>query len=433
MKCRPLLILYSSFLILHFCSRVASAQSWPQWQGPKRDNVSAQKGLLTSWPKDGPKLLWQVEDLGEGYCTPTFDQGLIFGMSYAGEDEIVWARTIDRARPVWSTRIAKANREVDYHQGSRCSPTIDGERLYALGVSGDLVCLRVKDGEILWRTNLIKDYGGILPFYRESYGYTESPLVDGAMVVVTPGGDKHTVAAFDKVSGKHLWSAPVPSTKKGDNRAAYSSLVVSEVGGVRQYAQFLQGCLVGVSSKGDFLWRWDKPSNDIANCTTPIFTRDLVFASSGYGKGCGLAKIVPVKGEPGGVSPRSAPRFEVKEIYFNKAMKNVHGGIVLVDGHVYGNSDPGLLVCVEHASGKATWQERLAGKGSILYADGHLYYHDERGPMLLVEANPEKYVEKGRFTPPQRTRYSAWSHPVVLDGKLYVRDQQHLFCYDIRR
>src|SRR5262249_23634024 len=160
-------------------------------------------------------------------------------------DEVVWARTLDKAKPMWTRKIATANRVVDYHEGSRSSPTIDGDRLYALGVSGDLVCLRAKDGEPVWRVNLIKDFGGIPPFYRESYGYTESPLIDGPRVLATPGGDKHTVIALDKMTGKRLWSAPVPTKKKGDNRAAYSSLVASEVGGVRQYAQFLQGCVVG--------------------------------------------------------------------------------------------------------------------------------------------------------------------------------------------
>jgi len=395
------------------------AASWPQWQGPARNNVSPEKNLLPAWPAEGPKLLWKIDGLGEGYSTPTIDRGVLFGLSNQEEDEVVWARALDKGKLLWSRKIAAANREVDY-QGSRSSATIDGDLLYALGVSGDLVCLRVADGAIVWRKNLIKDFGGILPFYRETYGYAESPLVDGDLVLVTPGGEKHTIAAFRKKTGKHVWSASVPSMKKGDNRAAYSSLVRGEVGGVRQYAQFLQGCVVGVSNEGKMLWRWDKPSNDIANCTTPIFAGDLVFASSGYGKGCGVGQVV-VKGKEAAIV----------EKWFNKAMKNVHGGVVLVDGHVYGNSDPGMLVCLELSTGKAKWQERAAGKGSILYADGRLYYRAERGPMLLIEANSKEYVERGRFDPPQRSKLSSWAHPVVAGGRMYLRDQGHLLCYQI--
>jgi len=396
---------------------------WPQWQGPDRNNTSREAGLLQSWPKDGPRLVWKANLLGGGYSVPSVAAGRIIGMSYLGEDEIVWALEASKGKLLWKTPIAKANRTVDYNEGSRCSPTIEGDALYALGVDGDLVCLRVADGAFVWRRNLVKDFDGILPFYIASYGYTESPLIDGDRVVVTPGGTKATVVALDKKTGKTIWTVAIPEPRKmGSSRAAYASLVASEVDGVKHYVQFLQGGLVGVSREGKLLWRWDTPSNDIANCTTPIVHQNLVFASSGYGKGCGLARLVPKKDE-----------LHVDELYFNKAMKNVHGGMVLVDGYVYGNSDPGYLVCLELAAGKVKWQERAAGRGSIVYADGHLYYRDEAGPMLLVEANPEKYIEKGRFSPPGRSKVKAWSHPVIANGHMLLRDQEALCCYDIKR
>jgi outer membrane protein assembly factor BamB len=314
---------------------------WPQWQGPQRDNRSRETGLLSSWPKEGPKLLWKITDAGGGYSSPTLAAQRLFAMSYVGNDEGVWARDVRTGQLLWSKVVAAANRQVDYKEGSRSSPTVEDDWLYAIGVSGDVVCLHVADGKLRWRRHLIRDFEGVLPFYRDSYGFTESVLIDGDHILVTPGGPKNTVVALDKKTGATIWTASVSEPRfKGQSRAAYNSLTVSEVAGVKQYVQVLQGTVVGISSKGEMLWRWDKPSSDIANCTSPIFTKDLVFATSGYGKGCGLARIVSRKGT-----------FEVEEIYFNKQMKNVHGGIVLVDGHIYGNSDPGYLMCLEFETG----------------------------------------------------------------------------------
>ena len=395
---------------------------WPQWQGAQRDNRSRETGLLRSWPKGGPPLVWKARGLGGGYSTPAIAAGRIFAMSYRGSDEVVWALNEQSGKELWSTRIAAANRQVDYREGSRCTPTVDGDKLYALGVSGDLVCLRVQDGKLLWQKNLIKDFGGILPYYREAYGYTESPLVDGDRVVVTPGEPKATIVALDKHTGKLLLSASVPEMGKGFSRADYGSLVVATLAGRRQYVAFLHGGMVGVAAdNGALLWRYDRPSSGIVNCNTALVHQDLVFNSSGYGKGAGLARIA-----------RDGDTVRAEEVYFTKRMKNLHGGMVLVDGHVYGGSEPGMLVCLELRTGKGGWAERQAGKGSIVYADGHLYYRNELGPMLLIEANPKQYVEKGRFNPPDRSRARAWAHPVVANGRLYLRDQGVLLCYDVK-
>src|SRR5438105_1461709 len=211
---------------------------WPHWQGPERRNRSKETGLLQSWPKAGPPQLWLVKGLGGGYSAPAVAAGRLFGLSYQGDDEVVWARHTDTGVPLWTRRIAAANRVVDYREGSRSTPTVDGELLYALGVSGDLVCLRVRDGGEVWRKNLINDFGGILPYYRESYGYTESPLVDGDKLLVTPGGTKATVVALDKKTGATLWSVAVPEPRlQGSSRAAYASLVRGELDGLVHYTQ----------------------------------------------------------------------------------------------------------------------------------------------------------------------------------------------------
>ncbi|MCI0464416.1 MAG: PQQ-like beta-propeller repeat protein [Gemmataceae bacterium] len=397
---------------------------WPQWQGPQRDNRSPETGLLRSWPKDGPPLVWQAKGLGGGYSTPSIAAGRLFGMSYRQDDEVVWALDERTGKELWAVRIASANRTVDYHEGSRCTPTVDGERLYALGVSGDLVCLLVEDGKELWSKNLIKDFGGTLPYYREAYGYTESPLIDGERVVVTPGEPRATLVALDKRTGKTLLTASVPETTKGSSRAEYASVVVGEAAGRKQYVQFLHGGVVGVAADdGRLLWRYDRPSSTIVNCLTPVFHEGHVFAASGYGKGGGLVRIENAGGQ-----------IQAREVYFSKRLRNLHGGVVLVDGYLYGSSDPGMLVCLEFATGKGGWEDRRAGRGSILYADGHLYYRDERGPMLLIEANPKAYVEKGRFDPPgHNRRIHAWAHPVIANGLLYLRDQDLLLCYDVKQ
>src|SRR5262245_53316320 len=337
---------------------------WPQWQGPGRDNRSRETGLLPRWPRGGPTLLWRAKGLGGGYSTPSVAAGRVFGMSYRGEEEVVWALDDRGGKELWATRIAGANRQVAYDEGSRCTPTVDGDRLYALGVSGDLVRLHVADGKEVWRKNLIRDFGGTLPYYRDTYGYTESPLIDGDRVVVTPGEPKATLVALDKKTGKLLLTAPVPETGKGTSRADYASVVVGEAAGKRQYVQFLHGGLVGVSADdGRLLWRYAKPSSGIVNCMTPVLHDGLVFAASGYGRGGGVVQL-----EADGEQVRA------REVYFTKRIKNLHGGVVLVDGYLYGGSEPGMLVCMELRTGKGGWDERRAGKGSVLYADGHLYY-----------------------------------------------------------
>ncbi|HYT91485.1 MAG TPA: PQQ-binding-like beta-propeller repeat protein [Gemmataceae bacterium] len=426
-KCRlcflPVFLFAASSIALQPGPFQPQPHDWPQWQGPERNNRSRETGLLPAWPPAGPPLVWKAKGLGGGYSAPSIAAGRAFGMSYRGNDEVVWALNAQDGKELWQRKIAVANRRVDYDEGSRCTPTVDGDRLYALGVSGDLVCLQVADGKQIWRKNLIRDFGGTLPYYRASYGYAESPLIDGDRVVVTPGEPKHTLVALDKRTGKLLLSASVPEgAKKGSSRAEYASVATAEVAGRKQYVVFLHGGLAGIAADdGRLLWRYDKPSSGIVNCNTPIIADGLVFAASGYGKGGGLARLA------------DRQQGQAEEVYFTKRMKNLHGGMVLVDGWLYGGSEPGMLVCLDFRTGKGGWDERRPGKGSIAYADGHLYYRNERGPMLLIEATPKAYVEKARFDPPDRSRHHAWSHPVIANGRLYLRDQDVLLCYDVKQ
>jgi outer membrane protein assembly factor BamB len=391
---------------------------WPQWQGPDRTAVSKETGLLQSWPKGGPPLAWSVDDVGGGYSTPAIAAGRIFGMGYIGNDEVVWALNEVNGAMLWKTRIATANRSVGYGEGSRCTPTVDGDVLYALGVSGDLVCLGVEDGKERWHRLLRgdkdkdKDLGGA----PGSWGYTESPLVDGDRLLITPGGAKATVAALDKKTGETVWTAKVP----GGDAAGYSSIVAADFNGQREYIQFLSGGVVGLTAEGKFLWRYTKPSAGI-NCMTPIYHDGEVYAAAEYGKGGGAVKLT-----------KDGDGVKATELYFSSHFQNHHGGMVLVDGYLYGEGTA-QLACVEFKTGKEMWRDRQAGKGSITYADGRLYYRNEGGPLLLVEANPKKYVECGRLEPAKQTGKSAWPHPVISNGRLYVRDQELLFCYDVKK
>jgi len=360
-------------------------------------------------------LVWTAHGLGGGFSTPSVAAGRIFGVSYRGDDEMVWALEEATGKEIWKTRIAKANRSIGHGEGSRSTPTVDGELLYALGVSGDLVCLETVTGKERWHILLTaKEFGGGIP----GWGYSESPLVDGDKLIATPGGKTATLVALDKKTGNLIWKAQVP---QGDG-AQYSSTIFSEVDGQRQYIQFLRGGVVGVAANdGKFLWRYDHPHNGTANCSTPLFSESCVFAASDYGTGGGLAKL-----------SRNGDGIQSEEVYFTKKMKNHHGGMVLVDGYLYG-ADGGQLCCLEFKTGNVQWEEGKAGKGSIMYADGHLYYRNEGGAIILIEANPTRYVEKSRFRQPERSKSPAWAHPVIANGKLYIADQDILLCYEIKQ
>lgn len=386
---------------------------WPQWRGPDRTDVSKETGLLQEWPKEGPKLAWRVKGVGEGFSTPSIAAGRVYLMGNVGGKECVLALNEKDGKRIWSTPIGPAT-EAGGFQGPRSTPTVDGELLYSLGANGELVCLNVMDGKKVWSKNMHKDFDGRMG----GWGYCESVLIDGDRLICTPGG-KNALVALNKKDGEVIWKARV----KGDDRAGYASAIIGEIGGVKQYIQFMSGGVVAVAANdGKFLWRYDSPHNSTANCSTPIYSEGRVFAASGYDTGGGLAEISVRDGA-----------FAAEQVYFTKNMRNHHGGMVLVDGYLYGADDSGQLTCIEFKTGKVMWQDRGADKGAVSYADGRLYCRNEsNGRVILVEANPEKFVEHGRLNQPDRTGHAAWPHPVIANGKLYLRDQDMLFCYDIK-
>jgi outer membrane protein assembly factor BamB len=399
----------------------ARADDWPQWQGPDRNASSRERGLLQEWPKDGPALAWKAKDLGGGDSAPAVAGGRLFGMSNRGADEVVWALSEKDGKELWVTRLGSAfqQRMPQSKDGPGCTPTVDGERLYVLGMGGDLACLQVKDGKVLWHLSLTKEFGGKVPMWS----YRESPLIDGDKVVCTPGGPDATLVALDKSTGKTIWKSKVP----GNPEAAYASAIAIDAAGQRQYVQLTARALVGVAAAdGKFLWRYDRAAaRSGINCSTPVSHDGLVFASAAYGAGGGLVKLA--KDGDAGV--------KAEEVYFTKSMENHHGGMIVLDGCLYGahgGNGGGLLECLDFKTGKVLWDERSVEKGSVALADGRLYYRTETGTVLLIEPNSKEYVERGRFRQPDRTKSPAWAHPVVANGKLYIRDQGTLFCYDVK-
>lgn len=392
----------------------ARAQDSPQFRGADRTGIVRQSGLLKSWPEGGPKLLWSAKGAGEGHATPSVARGRIYGMGLRGNDEVVWALDEKTGKEIWSTKI-DSGIVLEAQQGGngpRSTPTIDGNRLYAIGVAGKLVCLNLANGKMVWKASLVDDFGGKVP----TWGYSESPLVEGNRVIATPGGET-TLVAFNKNTGAVAWKSSVGA----GNGVAYSSAIGATYGGKRHVIQFLAGTLVGVDAvNGKLLWRFDAPATPRGiNCSSPIFKDGYVFAAASYQHGGALGKLSATGGA-----------FSAEQVYFTKDMRNHHGGMVVIGDHLYG-FDESNLTCIEFATGKVKWQNRSVGKGSIVAADGMLICRSERGPVALVEANPNEYVEKGRFEQPERSQAPSWPYPVVANGRLYLRDQDVLLCYEI--
>jgi outer membrane protein assembly factor BamB len=609
---------------------------WPQWQGRDRNSISAEKGLLQEWPAKGPPLAWRISGLGGGDSAPAVAGGKLFGMSNRDGKEIVWALSEADGKELWATPLGDAIQQgvPQSKEGPGGTPAVDGDRIYAIGMSGRLACLNLKDGKVLWQKSLIEDFGGTPPMWN----FRESPLVDGDMVICTPGASNALLVALNKISGEVIWkttgptsqplgtppgfaggpargrnprggqaaannSAPsiagtedptlyasehwgmtgfsqkVPNGKyvvnlhfaetyqgitaagqrvfsftvqgkefkdfdvwekagglrkayiesvpvevkdgelkisferkvenpaikaieilpkevkekdakpirvnagasesftdskkqvwsadqgfvggqvnsgaagfggfgppgtagggSGGGRrggfggfggarsgAAYSSVIAIDLEGVRQYVQMTSSALVGVSAdKGEMLWQYNRPANGIGiNCSTPIYQDGLVFAASAYGAG----------GEAVKVQKNANGKFEAEEVYFTTNMQNHHGGMIVVDGALYGangGNGGGMMACIDFKTGETLWRDRKGPKGSLLYADGRLYLRSEEGPIVLIEPSKQGLVERGRFDQPDRTSVPAWAHPVVANGKLYIRDQGQLFCYDVK-
>jgi outer membrane protein assembly factor BamB len=381
---------------------------WPQWRGPNRDGVSLETGLLKEWPSTGPPLVWKTQGLGNGYSTVAVSRGRLYTMGVRDNQEFILAIDVTDGKTLW-VQAHGSRFTNDKGDGPRSTPTVDGNFLYALGGNGDLSCLELNDGKTVWTMNILQKFESS----NIHWGISESPLIVGDRLLVTPGGKNASIVALNKKDGSIIW-------KSQSDRPGYSSGVYTELGGVPEAIFFTESRAVGVDVRdGSLLWEYSQASNRTANCATPIVSGNYVFLSSDYGTGCALLALVPNDG-----------KINAREIYFNQEMKNHHSSSVLVDGTLYGFSST-ILTAMRFNDGHVFWKDRSVGKGSLTYADGRLYCLSEKGIVGLVEASPEAYKEKGRFSIPQES-LPTWSHPVVAGGRLYLRDQDVLYAYDIR-
>ncbi len=401
----------------------ASATDWPQWRGPDRDGISKETGLLKQWPAAGPALAWKATGVGMGFSSVVIAKGRIYTMGDVGDSAVVLALDEKDGKLLWKTPIGAPYPQDKSRPGTRSTPTVDGDLLFALDPHGDLVCLETATGKEVWKKNLSKDFNGQM---MSGWRYSESPLVDGDRVLATPGGAGGTVVALNRKTGATLWQSKAVADKAG-----YSTIAPAEILGVKQYVQLTGASVFGLApANGNVLWRAER-TGKTAVIPTPIINGTEVYVTSGYGVGCNAFAVAK---DTGG--------FKASEIWLDESggrpmasnMVNHHGGVILVDGYLYGYSDKGGWSCQNFKTGKLEWAAPGVGKGAVVCADGLLYCRSEGGAgmVALVEANPKAYVEKGRFSQPDRSSYNSWAHPVVANGKLYLRDMDVLLCYDVK-
>lgn len=425
----------SRLLMLGLCGTVltvgsawAETSEWPQWRGPDRDGKSRSTGLNNNWEANPPKLLWMTEGLGNGYASVSIADGMLYTTgNFDGEGQGIVAMNLDDQTVVWRQLLTDTVPQHG-HKGSRCTPTIDGDRLYVVMSDGTIACLKRDSGEVVWQRSLQEDWGGNQP----SWGFAESPLIDGDRVIASPGSKDAMLVALDKMTGEEIWAteADIDFGQRGKDEAGYSSTVIGNGLGVKQYVRLVGRGLVGVDAKdGKLLWNYNGIANDTANIPDPIVDGDFIFTSTGYQTGAALLRL-----------RRDRSGMKAEEVYFleQNIFQNHHGGMIKVGNFIYAGTkhNNGFPICIEMKTGKVRWggDIRGVGKGSaaVTYVDGHLIFRYESGELALVEATPREYRLKGVLEPEYQEDKS-WSHPVIVDGLLYLREQDKLMCYDLRK
>lgn len=403
----PLLTLTASLL-----TSQVTAGDWPQWRGADRTDIAKEGNLLKKWPEGGPAKVWSTEEAGLGYSGFSVVNGRLYTMGLFENEERILAFDAATGKKIWA-KPAGEKYPNKWGDGPRATPTVAGDKVLAMGGQGTLVCLKTSDGSEIWRASM-KDLGGSVA----TWGYCESVLVDGNKVICTPGGSKGAIAALDLQTGKVLWQSA-----DFTDAAQYSSIVPMDFGGKRQYVQLTMKSIVGINAEdGKVAWKSNFPGR-VAVIPTPIVNGDHVYVTAGYGVGCKLVKVTGAA--------------EASDVYENKVMKNHHGGVILVGEHLYGHSDGPGWICQNFKTGEEVWASKSLGKGAVACADGMLYCVDEgSGTVVLAEASPKGWQEHGRFKIDPQTKQRSpdgriWTHPVISNGRLYLRDQELIHCYNI--
>ena len=372
------------------------------------------------------------EGIGGGYGSPVVVGGKIYGLGKIDGKEYAWCLNEKDGSKVWSKEFAAPNK-VGYDEGPRCTPTFDvnaklGPVIYGVGVAGDLVCLKADSGEKVWSRNYGKDFGGRM---MSGWGFSESPLIDGDKLICTPGGDQAALVALNKTTGETIWKAAVKSA----GGSGYSSAIKAVVGDVPLYITILgkSGGVVGIhADTGKELWRYNRICNGTANIPTVIYRDGHVWCSTGYDSGSALLEL----------TADGKDKVAMKEVvYYDKSLQNHHGGMVLVGDYVYFGADhgQGFPACVNFKTGEKMYKLTKAlggggGSAAVVYADGMLYYRYQNGQVVLLNATPDeaKLEVAGSFKTPEPSSAAKWSHPVIANGMLFLRDQDKLHCYNLK-
>jgi outer membrane protein assembly factor BamB len=382
------------------------AADWPQWRGPQQDGVSSETGLLAKWPEGGPAELWRCP-LGAGFSAVSVAGGRALTMYGTPAGEFVLAVDVASGKRLWKARCGDLFINDSYGSGPRATPTIDQRRVYALGGSGNLVCLEAATGKTVWALDLVKKFGGKLP----EYGFSASPAVFGKLLVVDVGAKKgRSLAAFDKATGELLWTSL-------DDKPGYATPIRVEIDGVPQIIVLMGEALVSVSPQdGREFWRRPWKTEQDANVATPIFHQGRLFVSTGFGTGCALLELSAPSGKPAATP-----------LWAGKQMQNYWSTSVLVDGHLYGFHNK-FLTCMDFKTGDVQWKQRGFNGGSLLAADGKLIIYGERATLALAAASPLKYQELARA---QVLDGKTWTVPTLSSGRLFVRNEQEMVCLKV--
>ena len=408
-------------LCLLMCQN-SQAEDWTRWRGPAGTGVSRETDIATRWPQAGPDMSWQVTGIGAGYSSVVTRDGLLVTTGRVDGGVFCFALDAETGKQRWKTQVGRTSRNV------MSTPTVHDGRVYAVDPDGELVCLRASDGKILWQRSYVEEFGGRLMSGR---GYGESPLIDGDRLLVTPGGAEAMVVALDRKTGQTVWESPFPKMGgSGRDGAAFASLNITHAAGVRQIVQLTGRGLVGIDAQnGKFLWSYDDISNTTANIPTPIVSGDLVFSANGYHAGCVLLRL---EQDSGRTAVKATEVYRLRGSRF----QNHHGGCVLIDGHVYGGhgSNNGLPTCLDFRTGTIRWKRRGPGTGSasVVAAGGYMVFRYQDGVVALVEATPDEFRLTGTFQTPS-SGGDSWSHPVISNGRLFLRENDTLWAYDVRR
>ena len=382
---------------------------WPQWRGPKRDGMSTERGLLKTWPAGGPPVAWRTAGAGTGYSSFSAAHGRLYTLGARGGMEYLMAYDAATGKKAWEI-VHGRQFGNDRGDGPRSTPTVDGDRLYTFGASGDMSVVDAASGKVFWKTNLLEKFGGS----NIRWGLSESPLVLSDRILVAPGGSGASIVALSKTDGSVLW-------KSLSDEPGYSSAVLHEAGGIRQAIYFTGERALGIDVQtGKLLWSYDRVANRTANIATPIVRGNHVFLSSGYSTGAALLELTPGQNS-----------VAAREVYFTRDMRNHHATSLLIGDYLYGFSDA-ILLAMKFDTGQVAWRDRSVGKGSMVFADGRIYLYSEQGVVGLAEPDPAGYKEQGRFQIKPGS-LPTWSHPIVANGKLFIREQDNIYAFDVRQ